>query len=287
MAPITRKQIDGLNEILKLDNPSNKDIISAIVAVQNNLTSKMDNLSDKVEFLFSENTKNQNQLTLFDQQLTNFKSVHEQFNTSQNSNTDRIVQLENESSKLKSESITLTNQINYFEQKELLNDVVISGFPVCAQLDNINASEILQLVLRAFNLVIDPENFIFCLKRTTKNSNKFFIIIRMNTNVVKKQLMNQAKAKKSLFLKEIWPNLQLDCADTNRIYINDRLTNFNFELLNDLRVLKKRGEIFASWYQEGRILIKSTKDSQILPINSATDISKLCRFNTEEPHTTI
>lgn len=85
------------------------------------------------------------------------------------------------------------------------------------------------------------------------------------------------RKEKKIFInstKNIFSVQNNNMPNANRIYINEQLTKFNFNLFNHAESLKQHGYNYV-WYKFGKIFVRKTGNSNILVIRSMKMVDNL------------
>lgn len=143
--------------------------------------------------------------------------------------------------------------------------------------NNENLESILANICQCLNAPLRSEDY-NTIYRTSGPSKKT-LIVQFNSEAAKAGLLNAKKAKRTLLLEEIDPNL---APSNNEIFINHHLTPYFTELLYFARQGVKRKEIFSCWFTSRGITIKESEESQPVLVYDKTGLSRYVTI-TENP----
>lgn len=215
----------------------------------NNNTSIQSNMSqptiaDVYNLLTKSVTDLSNQMSSFTAETTNkLQIVNDKVdcvNVVSSQNTDRI------------ESLEAT--VECLKQKQLKNNMCISGVPPELVKDNKSAAAVIAIA-KTLGVEIAQNNF----SSYTKASNKFIIVHFYNTRH-KQSMMNKIRVKKSLMVEECF-----EFRSNSQVYLNDHLTPYFNSLFLMARKAKKDGKLASASSYGGRIRARrSTNDPPII-----------------------
>lgn len=77
------------------------------------------------------------------------------------------------------------------------------------------------------------------------------------------------------FVSQIFPQLTQVAGNRKQIYINDRITTYNLNILKKLAEIKSKKIITYSWYRFGNIYAKINKDDNQMLIKSVDDVTRI------------
>lgn len=170
---------------------------------------------------------------------------------------------------------SLSYELNKFQQRDLINDVIVSGIPKC----DLSYRDLLQKLNAQYQFGV--ENVADCYKTKVKDDDNkpSYFIIKFKNNKSKIQLIKSKIAHGPLYVQQFMTNSTVP--HDKQIYISDRLTPYNQNILAELRKLKKDGKMYHCYYRHGNIFAKITKDDRdVKLIKTKSDVTKLGNRNT-------
>lgn len=249
---VTRKVSNELADLQSKENPSLKDVISAILSSTNLLSSKFDSICNKVIKLESDNDLNKKRIKKLE------------------FNVDTMRKTQND----------ISSKIDFFEQSQLNKDVVISGLPIntnqtdsvikkLAEILSFEQSDILFAALRkpAEKLHPDPDQ--------NQREPVCQIIIRFKQHEGKQHVMKNMRKNGPIFLKQLFPGNKQIQSTMSKVYLNDRLTHTNYELMKEARKLKVNKKITSIYLNNSRVVVKVLPDSRPTTVHSIQDVRAL------------
>lgn len=240
----TRVEIKNMIETVKSD-------IQVVKDNQNNISSQIGNIQDKINSLNTDNLDLKNQL--------------------QSSNITQVKH---------GELITeLQIEIESLKQKENENDVIISGLP-----SNINPDTFVSKIfsnLQCDVTVKDIKKLKILMKKkdlvdtsTNTNSQKQFssLLVSFNKRSDKEKICIKMKDRKTLFLGEL--GLLNESEKDRRIYIRNNLTKYKHNLFEKCKTFKDSHNIKFLWITGNKILMRQNESSKIFAIHNEDDLKK-------------
>lgn len=176
-----------------------------------------------------------------------------------------------ENQQLKSEVKSLNTKINSIEQFTRNNNIEIQDVPEKA---NENLFNIIELIGNYFTYPINKNCIDYITRVPTRIENKpKNIIIKFTSKLFRDGFLAATKAKRTA-LNNASPGFK-ENGVSDKLYINDHLTNSNKMLLKEVRETAKTKHYKFVWVQNANILVRKTDSSKILHIASKDDIKKL------------
>lgn len=177
--------------------------------------------------------------------------------------------------KLHQEVDIIHSKVNYFEQKELMKDILITGLPeIIGEQTKDSVEKYLKILDNQFNSTcID---FVYRFKSATQSNTNTKIIlpivVRFNTHVTKKGLFNKQKVAGPVLQSQ----LSVDKTNTRKIIIKQRLTQTNYQLLKSTRDLKNKSGYKFCWVSElGSVYLQKDDKSRATKIVSIQELHRL------------
>ncbi|CAH0558850.1 unnamed protein product [Brassicogethes aeneus] len=161
-------------------------------------------------------------------------------------------------------NVKLQVEINKNEQIRLSKNVIIQG--IKKQDDKEKTANIIKLIGEKLNLNIEPE-ISFRLGKCEKGEENLIKAI-LKSEEEKNALLKTQKEKKI-------STADLGFGYDNKIYINEEQTKEYRELSAKARKLKKDGIIELTWFKNGKLFVRKTKDSQTQIIETDDQLLQL------------
>lgn len=231
-----------------MPEPSLADVINLI----GNIPNKSD-FADLQNKLLVMTEDNKNKIAAVEQQVDNVSSTVTH-------NSDKIASLE--------------YTIETLQQKNLRNNVCISGAPVEAETD---ISDVVTRIAGALQVTLRAIDF----SAYTISNNKFIIVI-FNNYTHKQQLLNKIRMKKSLMVEEVFGATQ----SNSQIYINEHLTKFFNQLYLMARTAVKQGKLASARSSGGQIRVRKQEDSTPVIVTGENHLQSIIDSNSNQNNTT-
>jgi hypothetical protein len=174
----------------------------------------------------------------------------------------------------------LKSDINELHQERLNCDAVISNLPIN---QHISTDEIVKNILQYVNMSTDQvAGYYNVMKNKFDGQGKIHnIFIKFKSPELQNKFLLAKKRSGPLLYQQLFFTTQNGNTDgMKEIYINERLTIYNLELLRQARKTQKNGYIKYAWHQRGSILIRQNEQS---PIRKIKMISNLQSFDLQQP----
>lgn len=201
--------------------------------------------------------------------------------------TERVKQLETVSANIKSskdEINLLKNKIKQLENKNVSCELRINEIPYN---ENENLFLIFEKICNTINISMPAIKTIYRLQnvnnKNKNNSKDAVIIVKMwspyDKNYFLKSFTNFRKINKgfNFCLKHIGES------SNNKFYINENLTQYNFNILRAANKLKKAHRIHSAFSLRGLIYVKIAADSNLIRIDEIEVLNDLFRDYEPEP----
>lgn len=243
--PTTRQDVE-LQRLAKLEHPTTNHIMSAILSSNNSLKLEISTLSGNV-----------NSLNASISHITNdLQNVKERVNKTELDVNNMVNELK-----------TTKENIEYLKQRHLQNDIIITGFGPTKFI----AKEVVNKLLENFDTpsFAVPNYFVRTVKHAKFNDINQQLIIQFERLNDKLIFSSHYKNSGPLYLNQF---TQTTSQNNKRLYINDRLTSYNMNLLNVCIKLKKKSRITFAWHRKGNIYIRISENSPPIPIKSMDDL---------------
>jgi hypothetical protein len=162
----------------------------------------------------------------------------------------------------------LRGEVNELQQEKFNCDVTITNIPTQFEIDNNSfVDKILNHTGTDKATVINS----YSVSRTRYGGKGKYlnIILRFSSAELQQKFLLDRKQKGPILYNQIFENQQLtDTTAEKQIYINERLTTFNLELLQEARRIQRKGCIRFAWHQRGVVLIKKSEGGAVTRIKS-------------------
>lgn len=244
-----------------IENPSNKDVIEAIIASNNSLATDIKSIQRSIKELRTSVNTN----------TTNIKDL----TTDVSTNKAEITSINNQMVVAQEEIRDLKSQNAVLLQREFLNDVIISGIPY-ESVDRLQIIKNLDSILNfgAHNIHYSSSRTFINKRRedSAKNgavTNNTQITIRFNNCAAKDVLMANLIKNGPILIKQLMnhPNA------TQKVSINHRLTTYFSKLLGEARMLKVKGLIENVWFNNGQLFIRQHKNGGAKSIRTSEELA--------------
>lgn len=237
----------------------NNDLLNAINQIRDDLNFQYNQLDKKVSSLLESKAEVTEELKYMDDKINNANNEIE----------------------------ILKYEVNSFKQKELQNDVIVSGLPATTNSTNYVINKLASLY--KFN----KDDVLFSTLRKNHNQEETHnlvstvaLLIRFKNSACKSVLMaNRYK------LGPVDQNFNfigtIRSPENNKqmpIFINDRLTAYNLEIMRELTQLRKKKLIWSSRYRFGIIYVNKSKESREIIIKTMNDVKILTADPTNSPY---
>uniref|UniRef100_T1IGN8 FP protein C-terminal domain-containing protein n=1 Tax=Rhodnius prolixus TaxID=13249 RepID=T1IGN8_RHOPR len=138
-----------------------------------------------------------------------------------------------------------------------------------------NLLVLINKIFTAIDLTLREEFIFDCYrilpKKNVKTAFSPPIIVKLTSNLYKKDILRQKKLKKN--------NLKLDLLDGESggqpIYINELMSPFNNRLFKEAKIYQSQGKIKYVWFNNNNVKIRISDNSQIKLIKSLEDFDKI------------
>lgn len=194
----------------------------------------------------------------FDQKFTVIHSKVDSLN-------EKYVKLDQKHKELEVEVLNLKAGLSEVNQKAVSNEIFMNGVPEMEK----SPAELNLLVAEILNSIdVKPEEIpIVAIKRIgnvqTENVPKPRSILVSLGNEDAKNFIIVAKRKKQLDLSKINFNGAKMGASTDKVFINENLSQYNALLYSHARNLVKIGAIKFAWINKGQVLIREVERAKV------------------------
>lgn len=193
---------------------------------------------------------------------------------------EKNIKLVNEKYKhLPQEVEALESKVNYLQQKELVNDLLITGLPAnkCRPLIE-TVSEYLKMLDKDFDShQIDfVYRFTHINQSTSTNTNKILpVIVRLRYNNIKRKLLKLQKGVGPVLQNQMISDNN-SISTTAKIILQHRLTPSNYKLLQKTRQVKKDFGYKFVWITDSyNILLQKDEKTESIKIISSNQLDQL------------
>jgi len=189
------------------------------------------------------------------------KNLHESVIKLQQANNHQEKQIDN-----------ITSELNFYKQKLLEKDVVISGVP---NLNNMRPETVLEKIdtVLGFGMSNIDQWYVMSGKNRITKKPYNNICVKLTTYEAKQKIIANQSGDGPLLWGQLFDNVEPNIA-LNKVFIIERLTPDNLTILNAARRLRDDGALTYVWHKNGNILCKATAESKAEKIRSLTDLQK-------------
>jgi hypothetical protein len=183
---------------------------------------------------------------------------------------------------LSAEVNTFKAKLNELNQEQLNNDVLITNLPMN---DGINADSVVKNI---FNLLRCDDRDITkkykILNNKTGTRRKYHhICLTFKDDTTKEKFLCNKRKLGPIFWEQILPDaMTKDQNNSKEIYINEKLTSYNLQLVREARRRRKNGLLAFAWNQRGSVLARKIDGGPIHKLRLLDDLDRLCGLSTED-----
>lgn len=242
--------LNTLTELKKIEDPTPKQLLEAMIAMmqmQLGMNLKIDSMSKSMKSLES----------------------------AISSNKTRIDTLEENFDDLEDLAIESKGAINLIKQKEIDNNVMISGFP-----NKPDATEAANKILENYEMNPNCIKYCYSYERSVENKKDKsvktigYLVITLNSKSDQINLQKKKKEKGLPVLKNIVANPPANQADSQLKMFN-MLTSENISIQQDLRKLIEDNRIVEIKFRNCCFYIRIKEDSDLIAVSSSDNSNKL------------
>lgn len=178
----------------------------------------------------------------------------------------------------------LKGQLNIMHQEKFNCDVVLSNTPVDPQ---ISTTEIVDRTLQ--HLSFQKEMIIASYDVTKKkiDGSGFTrnVYVKFRSHQAQIDFLAAKKARGPIFHQQIFGNNSHNQSTdpTKEMFVNERLTTYNLQLLREARKIQRAGLVKYAWHQLGNILIRKQEGAAIKRVRHLKDIQVFEDGQTTQP----
>lgn len=243
-----RSKVEGdLSKISQNPDPSTADIVKVILGSNNLIRGDINNLSIQ------------------------YKQLQEE----QNSIKNKLIVIGKNNDVMLAEMKTMKLDNEYLKQNQMKNDVIIT-VP-----KSLNISSLSCFIEKLSSILEFDKTFVDSIfkKKNTGNSDFTQIVVKFMSWQCKNILMQNKKSKGPLLCQ------QLDVQygnNSDQIFIRERITSHNIELLKKLNKLKIDEKISSCWFKGGAVYMKTLETDEIHRIQSEDEICSIINSHKKE-----
>jgi hypothetical protein len=166
--------------------------------------------------------------------------------------------------------------INEINQDKLMKDILITNLPIN---NNFSTTQIVEKVFQILNCDVGSitKQYSVLHNKTAFNTNFHHINISFTHESAKENFLKRKKDNGPIFWQQILPHsLLTDDNKLREIYVNEKLTYYNLELLREARKKQKTAILKYAWHQRGSVLIRKTEGGAIMKIRSLIQLEEIC-----------
>lgn len=204
------------------------------------------------------------------EEIKNLRTENATLKKSQELNTNTINNLT-----LRVEELEL--KIADSEQFQIDDTINVNGLSVLSYEE---ASLAFINIANELNINISSEDIINIKKLENKKTKKIDYSFQLHDIQLKNEFLKRRKGRKifvdskKVISSTCFDDNSVKSNETTRIYLNENLTQFNFNLLRNAKSLRQHGYKYI-WYKFGKIYVKKSDNSEIIIIRSLRMIENL------------
>ncbi len=185
---------------------------------------------------------------------------------------ESVIKLQQVSNQQEKQIENITSELNFYKQKLLEKDVVISGAP---NLNNIRPETVLEKIdaVLGFGMSNIDQWYVMSGKNRVTKKPYNNICVKLTNNEAKQKIIAKQSTNGPLLWGQLFDNVEPNIAQ-NKVFIIERLTPDNLTILNAARRLRDEGTLTYVWHKNGNILCKKTAESKAERIRSINDLQK-------------
>lgn len=173
----------------------------------------------------------------------------------------------------------LNSIINNFKQKELINDILITGLPI--NQDKSLMDTVMQY-LNIFNKQLDSTHIEFAYRFKQNNESRSFtnnillpVVVRFKNYDIKRKLLKNQKELGAIHQNQILCE-KIQSSNSRKVIIHQRLTPLNYQLLQRSRNIKKDFGYKFVWITESyNIFILKEEKGVPIKVTSMTQLENI------------
>lgn len=213
----------------------------------------------------------------FKNEISDLKKLNNRFNKKAKELEDKITTVDLNQKKTDEEVNILKSRVDIFQQKELKNDILITGLPVITG-QQLNETVLVYLKVLDSGINETHVDFVFRFNSplssstNTNESNISPVVVRFQNYCTKKSLIDKQKTTGPVMQSQ----LTNDNNNTRKIILQQRLTPMNFQLLQKAREHKIKAGYKFVWVSESlSIFMQKDEKSKSIKIVSASQLEQL------------
>ena len=184
--------------------------------------------------------------------------------------SDAVAAKDREIRQLKMELAKQRQDINDLEQYSRKNCLSITGLP---EKPEESVSQTVVGLARAVGVDLLPTDIDVAHRIGNKNRSKTRPVIVKLTRFEKRQELYAAR--KRIRSSELAQGSPITAAEAANVFIADSLTKYNQGVMFAARQLKRKGKLFATWSDTGKLKVRVTSEAPTTIIRSLADLQKL------------
>jgi predicted RNase H-like nuclease (RuvC/YqgF family) len=165
----------------------------------------------------------------------------------------------------------LKGEVNDLQQQRLNKDIIISNLPI---VDNLDTKTVFEKILQLFKI----DQSVICKQYNVINTSRNYhhINVTFTTEEAKIAFLDKKKELGVLLWQQLLPeNLLTDSNKIYEIYVSEKLTQFNLELLREARKVQKSGLVKFAWHQGGAVLVRKIIGGPIIKIRQFAQLNRI------------
>ena len=164
------------------------------------------------------------------------------------------------------ETERLSEELDNLEQYSRKNSVEIHGIPQDAYT---NTEQVVIKLAEALNITVEPED----IEISHKINKGKAIIAKFVNHKAKARLYKERTKLKDVRLHDLFPGYP--SSGNRRIYLNENLTPYRRELVEEANKRKHDGTLVSVWTLDGKVYVKTSPSGSPIRINFLSDLNDL------------
>jgi hypothetical protein len=167
-------------------------------------------------------------------------------------------------------------ELNELKQDRLMRDVLITNLPIN---NNFNTTQIVETIFQTLHCDIGTvaNQYSILRNKTASNRNYHHINVTFVSEDAKETFLKRKKNNGPILWQQLLPvSVLTEDNKLHEVYVNEKLTYYNLEVLRETRRKQKSGMVRYAWHQRGSVLIRKTEGGKITKILSLNHLEEVC-----------
>jgi hypothetical protein len=180
---------------------------------------------------------------------------------------------------LSSEINILKSKMNEIQQEKINNEVLITHLPINSEIDvEVLTDKLVKLFCCDSRNIIKKQSILN--NKTGAKQNYHHISLTFKDDISKQSFLSKKKQHGPIFWKQFFPGSMMTDDNNNfQIYINEKLTIDNLQLLREAKKMCKSGKLMFAWSQRGSVLARKSDGGIIHKLRLSEDLEALCKVS--------